>query len=176
MYINDALEAMFDGRANTFCIVTSDSDFAYLCRKLRERGAKVWVIGEAKTPAALRNACDTFHQWTGDESSVPASATEKRAGTPAAGKQAPAAAPRPVLPGFVREAVKDLGSAAPDGGVALGRLGQYLKTSHPDFRMADYGFSRLHDMVKSHKALALKLEDGGHYTVRLQSLSGQARH
>lgn len=31
----DALEALFDERADTFCLVTSDSDFAYLCRKLR---------------------------------------------------------------------------------------------------------------------------------------------
>src|SRR4051812_4153531 len=30
----DAMEAMFDERAETFCLVTSDSDFAYLCRKL----------------------------------------------------------------------------------------------------------------------------------------------
>ncbi len=39
----DALEAMFDHRADKFCLVTSDSDFAYLCRKLRERGATVCV-------------------------------------------------------------------------------------------------------------------------------------
>lgn len=37
----DAQEALFDERADTFCLVTSDSDFAYLCRKLRERGATV---------------------------------------------------------------------------------------------------------------------------------------
>ncbi|MBK7014760.1 MAG: NYN domain-containing protein, partial [Sulfuritalea sp.] len=30
----DAMEAMFDHRADNFCLVTSDSDFAYLCRKL----------------------------------------------------------------------------------------------------------------------------------------------
>lgn len=36
-----ALEGLFDARADTFCLVTSDSDFAYLCRKLRERGAAV---------------------------------------------------------------------------------------------------------------------------------------
>lgn len=46
----DAMEAMFDCRADTFCLVTSDSDFAYLCRKLRERGATVHIVGEAKTP------------------------------------------------------------------------------------------------------------------------------
>jgi uncharacterized protein (TIGR00288 family) len=60
----DALEALFDGRADTFCLVTSDSDFAYLCRKLRERGATVHIVGEAKTPPALRNASDQFFEWT----------------------------------------------------------------------------------------------------------------
>ncbi len=56
----DALEALFDRRADTFCLVTSDSDFAYLCRKLRERGATVHIVGEAKSPDALRNASDQF--------------------------------------------------------------------------------------------------------------------
>ncbi len=60
----DALEAMFDHRADKFCLVTSDSDFAYLCRKLRERGATVCIVGESKTPEALRNASDQFFEWT----------------------------------------------------------------------------------------------------------------
>lgn len=60
----DAMEALFDLRADTFCLVTSDSDFAYLCRKLRERGATVYIVGEAKTPPALRNASDQFFEWT----------------------------------------------------------------------------------------------------------------
>nr|WP_275548058.1 NYN domain-containing protein [Xanthomonas arboricola] len=59
----DALEALFDHRADTFCLVTSDSDFSYLCRKLRERGATVFIVGEPKTPDALRNACDQFFEW-----------------------------------------------------------------------------------------------------------------
>src|SRR5690606_23264863 len=63
----DGLEAMFDDRADTFCLVTSDSDFSYLCRKLRERGATVYIVGEAKTPDALRNASDQFFEWTRPE-------------------------------------------------------------------------------------------------------------
>lgn len=58
----DAMEALFDHRADTFCLVTSDSDFAYLCRKLRERGATVCIVGEPKTPDALRNASDQFFE------------------------------------------------------------------------------------------------------------------
>ena len=41
----DALEDLFDHRADTYCLVTSDSDFAYFCRKLRERGAMVCIVG-----------------------------------------------------------------------------------------------------------------------------------
>ena len=53
--------------AGTFCLVTSDSDFSYLCRKLRERGATVYIVGEHKTPDALRNASDRFFEWTPPE-------------------------------------------------------------------------------------------------------------
>lgn len=59
----DALEALFDHRADTFFLVISASDFAYLCRKFRERGATVCIVGEAKTPDALRNASDQFFEW-----------------------------------------------------------------------------------------------------------------
>lgn len=59
----DAMEALFDHRADTFFLVTSDSDFAYLCRKPRERGATVHIVGEAKTPEALRNASYQFFEW-----------------------------------------------------------------------------------------------------------------
>ena len=56
----DAVEALFDDRADTFCLITSDSDFAYLCRKPRERGETAHIVGEEKTPDALRNASDQF--------------------------------------------------------------------------------------------------------------------
>jgi uncharacterized protein (TIGR00288 family) len=49
----DALELLFDDKVDTFCFVTSDSDFAYLCRKLRERGAVVCIVGEGKTPPVV---------------------------------------------------------------------------------------------------------------------------
>lgn len=52
----DAIEVLFDGRADTFCLVTSDSDFAYLCPKLRERGATVHIVGEANRGRALGSA------------------------------------------------------------------------------------------------------------------------
>lgn len=53
--------------AQTPSLVTSDSAFAYLCRKLYERGASVCIVGEAKTPDTLRNASDQFFEWTRPE-------------------------------------------------------------------------------------------------------------
>ena len=39
------MEALFDGRATTFCIVTSDSDFAYLhAASCEEQGATVHIV------------------------------------------------------------------------------------------------------------------------------------
>ena len=70
----DAIEAMFDNRADMFCLVTSDCGFAHLCRKQRERGATVHIVGEAKTPDALRNASDRFFEWQCSEPPAVASA------------------------------------------------------------------------------------------------------
>lgn len=165
----DALEAMFDGRADTFCLVTSDSDFAYLCRKLRERGAKVCIVGEAKTPTALRNASDVFFEWQAEvpqlkEISVPTPPAEKvhTAGVPISAKLGVKLRPR-----FVVEAVQMLSGETPEGKVSLGHLGQYLKRTDPGFSPTSYGHSGLLDMVKTYDLLKPQKEAGGHYTVAL---------
>lgn len=166
----DAIEAMFDGRADNFCIVTSDSDFAYLCRKLRERGATVCIVGEAKTPAALRNASDQFFEWVpAEDPALPVSpVTESAAATKAeelkAGPTKPAAKRRPK---FLIEAVSLMTSDTSEGKVSLGVLGQYLKRTDPGFSPTTYGHSGLLDMVKTYDLLKLKQEEGGHWTVGL---------
>lgn len=157
----DALEAMFDGRADKFCIVTSDSDFAYLCRKLRERGATVSIVGEAKSPNALRNASDQFFEWTPESG-----ATESdEPGKLSIAKSEPTLVKR--RPRFVIEAVSLLSSATSDGQVHLSALGQYLKRTDPAFTPAAYGHTGLVDMLKTYDLLVLTRADKGHYTVEL---------
>lgn len=171
----DAMEAMFDHRAEKFCLVTSDSDFAYLCRKLRERGATVCVVGEAKTPDALRNASDQFFEWAppAKETAEPvesATAVAKNGATkvPAAPTPAPVVKRRPK---FVVDAVALLAGSSSDGHVHLGGLGQYLKRTDPGFSPADYGHSGLLSMLRTYDLLALRLEQGGHYTVCLAEVA-----
>lgn len=176
----DALEAMFDHRAEKFCLVTSDSDFAYLCRKLRERGATVCIVGEAKTPDALRNASDQFFEWASaaKETAEPAesaTALAKNGATKALAATTPAATtPASVVkrrPKFVVDAVALLAGSSSDGHVHLGGLGQYLKRTDPGFSPADYGHSGLLSMLRTYDLLALRLEQGGHYTVGLAEVA-----
>ena len=160
----DAMEALFDQRADTFCLVTSDSDFAYLCRKLRERGATVHIVGEAKTPDALRNASDQFFEWTPAEPAAAADAAT--AATPA-----PAPPPAPSKPKqrpkALVNAVKLLAADTPDGRVHVGTLGSYLRRTDPAFSPQTYGHSGLVSMLKTYDLLALRQEAGGHWTVAL---------
>ncbi|MFK8402416.1 NYN domain-containing protein [Pseudomonas sp. BGr12] len=172
----DALEALFDSRADTFCLVTSDSDFAYLCRKLRERGAMVCIVGEPKTPDALRNASDQFFEWvrplepvakpSGDvpgRAAAKADACEK---TDSA-KQEPVKSPVKRRPRFVVDAVSLLASDTSEGKVAMGTLGQYLKRTDPAFSPKTYGHSGLLDMIKTYDLLCVIQEPGGHRSVSL---------
>lgn len=165
----DALEILFDGRADCFFVVTSDSDFVYLCRKLHERGATVYIVGEAKTPAALRNASDQFFEWVPTPTAPIVSKTvaqEQPAPQKAESTRAPAKKPRPQ---FVVDAVALLTSDTPEEKVSLGTLGLYLRRTDPGFSPNKFGYTGLLDMLKTYDLLALKKEEGGHYTVRLAS-------
>jgi uncharacterized protein (TIGR00288 family) len=167
----DAVEALFDERADTFCLVTSDSDFAYLCRKLRERGATVHIVGEAKTPDALRNASDQFFEWVKPAAAEPVAVGAPQALRPELPKTE---APKPAVkrrPLIVVEAVKLLASNSSEGKVHLGGLGQYLKRTDPAFSPQTYGHSGLLDMLRAYDLLALQPEAGGHWTVRLAPLA-----
>jgi uncharacterized protein (TIGR00288 family) len=169
----DALEALFDDRADTFCLVTSDSDFAYLCRKLRERGATVHIVGEAKTPDALRNASDQFFEWAKPAAPAePAPAAGTQPQRPADPKPAqpkpesakPTAKRRPLM---VVEAVKLMAADTPEGKVHLGPLGQYLRRTDPAFSPQTYGHSGLLDMLRTYDLLVVQQEAGNYWTVRL---------
>jgi uncharacterized protein (TIGR00288 family) len=164
----DALEALFDQRVDMFCLVTSDSDFAYLCRKLRERGAAVCIVGESKTPDALRNASDQFFEWRKVEEIEAPPVKEAQAPT-SIRKEVQNAGVKPKLrrPKFVFDAVSLLAGGTNEGRVTLSGLGHYLKRTDPAFSPAEYGYSGLLDMVKTYDLLESRQESGGHWTVGL---------
>ena len=58
--IIDAMDLLYTGRFDGFCIVSSDSDFTRLASRIRESGLTVYGFGERKTPKPFVAACDKF--------------------------------------------------------------------------------------------------------------------
>ncbi len=58
--IIDAMDLLYTGKFDGFCIVSSDSDFTKLASRIREAGLLVYGFGERKTPKAFVSACDKF--------------------------------------------------------------------------------------------------------------------
>ena len=61
--IIDAMDILYSGNVDGFCLVSSDSDFTRLASRLRESGMTVVGMGERKTPSAFIAACHQFKFW-----------------------------------------------------------------------------------------------------------------
>ncbi len=58
--IIDAMDILYTGEVQGFCIVSSDGDFNKLATRLREAGKVVIGMGEKKTPQSFRVSCERF--------------------------------------------------------------------------------------------------------------------
>lgn len=58
--IIDAMDILHDNLVDGFCIVSSDSDYTGIARRIREDGIFVMGIGEKKTPNAFMKSCEIF--------------------------------------------------------------------------------------------------------------------
>ena len=56
----DAMDILYSGAIDHFCLVTSDSDYTPLVLRLRSAGCRVLGIGKPTTPLALQTACTEF--------------------------------------------------------------------------------------------------------------------
>lgn len=151
--IIDAMDILYTGRVDGFCIVSSDSDFTRLATRLREAGMKVFGIGEKKTPVAFISACDKFIYI--EILKTPESFVKKNLKTTQKSKS-PVQAPAQVaaigsidaeLIKLIASSINDL--ADEDGWVFLGELGKLLLKKQPDFDPRNYGFRKLLPMIKS---------------------------
>ena len=136
----DAMDLLYSGNFDGFCIVSSDSDFTRLASRLRESGLTVYGFGEKKTPEAFRKACDKFIY-----TEIFRPETQRQEKEKNSGKTTPAAAPDALslLKRAVRENADDLGWAN------LGPIGSYISKINPDFDSRLYGYGKLSDLIKS---------------------------
>ncbi len=103
--IIDAMDILYTGEAQGFCIVSSDGDFNKLATRLREAGKVVIGMGEKKTPESFRVSCERFIfldvlSGTDEETSSRRQSRKKAASTRRQSKKTaaePAAAAEPVI-------------------------------------------------------------------------------
>ncbi len=58
--IIDAMDILYSGTVQGFCVVSSDSDYTRLCTRIREAGLFVMGMGRKQTPEAFIKACEVF--------------------------------------------------------------------------------------------------------------------
>lgn len=136
--IIDAMDLLHARRLDGFCIVSSDSDFTGLARRIREDGLLVIGFGERKTPRPFVAACDRFiyTDLLGPEAPVRETAAGKDAKDLLADKR---------LVSLIRGAVE---AASDDTGWApLGAVGRNIANQAPEFDARTYGYGKLSDLV-----------------------------
>jgi len=166
--IIDAMDILYSGTVQGFCIVSSDSDYTRLCTRIRESGLFVMGIGRATTPEAFVNACNVFvyveNLIQADEIKEPDAVNPTAAPKTAAEPKPPAKdksvttanAPTKSTPtkskkellNLLRRAF-DIAVQDDEGWVNLGSLGNALQRLEPSFDSRTFGFKSLSLLIKS---------------------------
>jgi len=150
--IIDAMDILYSGKVNGFCLVSSDSDFTRLATRLREAGMQVFGIGEKKTPSPFIVACDKFiyieilkNQSQDDtEDSSEEKSKSKNEFDKITSKQLR----------LIATTISDL--ADDDGWAFLGDVGSLLQKKQPNFDSRNYGFQKLTPLFQSLKAIEVE--------------------
>ncbi len=160
--IIDAMDILYTGKVDGFCIVSSDSDFTRLATRLREAGMKVFGIGEKKTLNPFIVACDKFIYL---EILKPEVAAPEEKGRKKAAKNTVKAAKNPLskmdqgITKLIIDSITDL--ADEEGWTFLGELGNLMLKKKPDFDSRNYGFPKMLPLIKSMNQFEIDERDTG---------------
>lgn len=190
--IIDAMDILYSGTVQGFCIVSSDSDYTGLCMRLREQGLFVMGMGRKLTPEAFIKACDVFVHVENltkpvkpDQPAKVKSLTKPvKPDQPAKAKKltkpvkpnqsAKAASTNTVSSGASKKLVKLLhraldNSVKEDGWTHLGALGNALHSLDPNFDSRTYGHKLLSQLIKSlPDQFEIHVESSGSMLVRIK--------
>lgn len=144
--IIDAMDLLYTGNFNGFCLVSSDSDFTKLASRIRESGLVVYGFGEQKTPSPFVSACDKFIytevlRTKLDESEAIAkkSSSELKQDTK--------------LVSLLRNAVE--ASSDESGWAHLAPVGGNIAKQSPEFDPRNYGYGKLGELVAATRLFEL---------------------
>ena len=185
--IIDAMDMLYTSELEGFCLVSSDSDFTKLASRLRESGRMVIGMGESKTPAPFRKACDIFTELEllledntlgntvianpavkGEKQAANAAAANGNGSGNSENKSSRKASVNAVGKNQIEEAVVKIitENQNNDKETGLGEVGSRLVKLYPDFDVRRYGYSLLPKFLETFPKLKLK-QDGTQVTVML---------
>lgn len=154
----DAMDILYSGNVDMFCIVTSDSDYTKLVTRLREAGLSIIGMGETKTPRALKAACEKFipldsiYKTENGEKNKSAKAEKTAKPADKEGENAPAAAQdgkkrvKKAAPEQVKEEVKTEQESEADAATPIEDIiATICNTILPDLE-TDSGWANLADV------------------------------
>ncbi|MFP4025033.1 MAG: NYN domain-containing protein [Thiohalospira sp.] len=161
--IIDAMDILYSGKVDGFCLVSSDSDFTRLATRLRETGMYVIGMGEKKTPKPFIAACDKFVYLeiisSEDEpaESVAAQKTKKS-------KKSIYQADKKLI-NFISSSINDV--ADENGWAFLGEVGTLLLKKQPNFDPRNYGFEKLTPLIASLKKFEIDERESDNPNIKL---------
>ena len=159
--IIDAMDILYTGKVDGFCLVSSDSDFTKLATRLREAGMKVIGIGERKTPQPFIVACDRFI-YIEILKSKPEDSVDGKSN--ADGKKV--VEKKEEFEKITNKVIRLLSStisdiADDDGWAFLGDVGSLLQKKQPNFDARNYGFQKLTPLIRSIKKFEIDQRESG---------------
>lgn len=140
-FIIDAMDLLYAGNVDGFCIVSSDSDFTRLATRMREAGKLVYGLGERKTPEAFIAACDKFIFFEVLRAPAEAAAPIQVADMPDL---------RLLLTHAIKEKTRE------NGWAALAAVGSYVGQNNASFDPRNYGFTKLGELVRKQPYVEVK--------------------
>ena len=172
--IIDAMDILYSGSVDGFCIVSSDSDFTRLAARLRESGMTVAGMGESKTPNSFIAACNSFkyldllrsaEEEEPEEQQRPAvkkkpTAQKKAPQKPAKAKEEPPKEEPKTSLRTIRNALRTIvrENSDEDDWIFTGKVGNLLSKRYPDFDVRNFGFSKLTPFLDSLDMFEIRTE------------------
>lgn len=157
----DAMDILYSGQIDTFCLVSSDSDFTKLVYRLKEAGITVIGMGEQKTNESLVKACDEFrlldliyNEVNEDISVPPVAATDSTTSDEAdledddelVKEESPISVPT------IEEVLGEISDYLEDDWQNLAGVGIHMSKRCPGFDARIYGYRNFSDLIKKNNS------------------------
>ena len=165
--IIDAMDILYSGNVEGFCIVSSDSDFTKLASRLRESGMMIVGMGEQKTPKPFIAACNQFkyldvilaadksHEEDKPRVKTPEKAAKTELSTPTSTngnkplKVEKAEETKTMTDlEIIKSAVHKMMNEVEAQSMNMGEIGNRLVKRYPDFDVRNYGDTKLSKFLK----------------------------